>query len=275
MLAIVLMPRHGIFVLEATSPESDSDKAPDFLLSFFSESYKSTISSLPPQQCCLSLSRIIWTFPGPNPYKESCSDQSSMMYAWLYWLPLAWLKSWTWLSAASKSDMFRMDTDTFFLPVLSHYSESALPLFSLSDLGTVTYYLWVSVSYVVRFPPPGSLPRPPMSGSEAFLCVPTILHTSPSIIFNHTVNGCLMTCFPPTLDYQSRNHMCQYWPRLLHHSLKNVIVECLPCSRYQGYLFARDIAENTTHIFQRGKSKPIPQQINMLYGRFGNCYGEK
>ena len=114
MLAIVLMPRHGIFVLEATSPESDSDKAPDFLLSFFSESYKSTISSLPPQQCCLSLCRIIWTFPGPNPYKESCSDQSSMMYAWLYWLPLAWLKSWTWLSAASKSDMFRMDSDTFF-----------------------------------------------------------------------------------------------------------------------------------------------------------------
>lgn len=45
--------------------------------------------------------------------------------------------------------------------------------------------------------------------------------------------------------------------------------------QYQGYLFARDIAENTTHIFQRGKSKPIAQQINMLYGRFGNCYGEK
>lgn len=35
MLAIVLMPRYGIFVLEATSPESDSDKTPDFLLSFF------------------------------------------------------------------------------------------------------------------------------------------------------------------------------------------------------------------------------------------------
>lgn len=79
-----------------------------------------------------------------------------------------------------------IDTHTF-LPLLSHYSEPALPLFSLSDLGTVTYYLWVSVSYVVRSLPPGSLPRPPMSGSEAFLCMPTIFHTSPSTIFNHTV----------------------------------------------------------------------------------------
>lgn len=35
MLAIVLMPRYEIFVLEATSPESDSDKTADFLLSFF------------------------------------------------------------------------------------------------------------------------------------------------------------------------------------------------------------------------------------------------
>lgn len=137
MLAIVLMPRHGIFVLEATSPESDSDKAPDFLLSFFSESYKSTISSLPPQQCCLSLSRIIWTFPGPNPYKESCSDQSSMMYAWLYWLPLAWLKSWTWLSAASKSDMFRMDTDTFFFT-------SAISLLRISSATFQLIWPWDS-----------------------------------------------------------------------------------------------------------------------------------
>lgn len=90
------------------------------------------------------------------------------------------------LAPASQSDTFRIDTHTF-LPLLSHYSEPALPLFSLSDLGTVTYYLRVSVSPVVRSPPPGSLPRPPMSGSEAFLCIPTILHTSPSIIFNHTV----------------------------------------------------------------------------------------
>lgn len=136
-----------------------------------------------------------------------------------------------------------------------HFSTTAISLlwtssatFSLSDLGTVTYYLWVSVSYVVRSLPPGSLPRPPMSGSEAFLCMPTIFHTSPSIIFNHTVQWLPDDLFFfPTLDYQSRKHMCQYWPLLLHHSLKNVIVECIPCSRYQGYLFARDRAENTTH----------------------------
>ena len=108
------------------------------------------------------------------------------MQAWLYWLPIGMTQVLNLTSAASQSDTFRIDTHTF-LPLLSHYSEPALPLFSLSDLGTVTYYLWVSVSYVVRSPPPGSLPRPPMSGSEAFLCVPTILHTSPSIIFNHTV----------------------------------------------------------------------------------------
>ena len=169
------------------------------------------------------------------------------MQAWLCWLPIGMTQVLNLTSAASQSDMFRIDTHTF-LPLLSHYSEPALPLFSLSDLGTVTYYLWVSVSYVVRSLPPGSLPRPPMSGSEAFLCMPTIFHTSPSIIFNHTVQWLPDDLFFfPTLDYQSRKHMCQYWPLLLHHSLKNVIVECIPCSRYQGYLFARDRAENTTH----------------------------
>lgn len=90
---------------------------------------------------------------------------------------------------------------------------------------------------------------------EAFLDLPCLGYR-PSLVFpqypilhpaKHLAQSSVVSWFPvflARLDYESRDHMCQYWSLLSRHLLKKVIIECLLCFRYYVHLFVRGRVKN-------------------------------
>lgn len=79
-------------------------------------------------------------FPGSSPYKESCSDQSSMMYAWLWLTPIGMTKVLNLTAAASNLTCSELIPQHFFTSAISLLVNQLCHFFSLSDLGQ-DYYL--------------------------------------------------------------------------------------------------------------------------------------
>lgn len=151
MLAIVLMPRYGIFVLETLLLNQILTKTPDFPTIIFRVIQIHNFISASPTMLFITL-QTIPVFLDPVPIRNLVLISLQWCHVWLYWLPIGMTKVWILFTAASKSDIIQ--DICCFLPVLSHYWESQLCHFSAylkpwdSDLLSVS----LTVSYLGLVP---------------------------------------------------------------------------------------------------------------------------